>query len=736
MSPPFIARSVAKSKLALTVSKPIIFAKTITLSIQETMSSVPSSTSARSNPAKRHSLSIYTGPRRLHLVNGPEATAATEPTTAPIIPTWAADHPPTPHTRTTPRRHPSISYKRSSYDSLNQVFSASEADFALRPQNRETKPRPRSFAYPSASLLVPGDRRSLGPGTSSASLSVEDRPPLTLAEKHADLLHFIAQKESKCLELRSQLVMHEAELLQLKRNWERIIRRSFESPHSFPPNPSASVSPASSTTHSPPTTYTSASILGQNPTSPSGTTNVVLEGIKESVHGMGRLIAAGLSIVNDHPHLNSSPSKSPLKPKHRPQSLYSYSPSSSYIRSSNLSTSSTSTTTTSATKSSDTRYSVASVSSASSFFEEEVPTHHESKREYNVDAGESGDSSVDSSSCSQELMVRDTGATPTVSPNPKFKFGADRRKRGKKERESRGREYGTALDGNVDENDISIPDGYPGEAERDGVEVASSSAVDASNTQCHRRKSRESSHAPMRYPHPEDDLITPHTSSPSHPNPSLVPPSSLPSFKTTRSASVQGITKRSSLAGMLAPVSSIPGLSLAESTAILIRGDSNASASGSGTIFTSNDDKTFQNQLPSSWMGINTSKGWNSATLSKGQKRASLLLSDVSQTLASALSLASGTGSSTWSGSGSSTSPSLGSFSPLPTPPETVQASPSLLDQDDDEGFFSTAAALEPMKPMVVTSGLSTCSSAGTGMKTETRITKGETEDEDSEWNW
>ena len=32
--------------------------------------------------------------------------------------------------------------------------------------------------------------------------------------RHADLLQFIAQKESKCLELRSQLATHEAELLQ------------------------------------------------------------------------------------------------------------------------------------------------------------------------------------------------------------------------------------------------------------------------------------------------------------------------------------------------------------------------------------------------------------------------------------------------------------------------------------------------------------------------------------------
>ncbi|KAI0251903.1 hypothetical protein BJV78DRAFT_1154094 [Lactifluus subvellereus] len=48
---------------------------------------------------------------------------------------------------------------------------------------------------------------------------------LTLAEKHADLLQFIAQKESKCLDLRSQLAVHESELLELKRKWERIVNR-------------------------------------------------------------------------------------------------------------------------------------------------------------------------------------------------------------------------------------------------------------------------------------------------------------------------------------------------------------------------------------------------------------------------------------------------------------------------------------------------------------------------------
>ncbi|PPQ85473.1 hypothetical protein CVT24_008311, partial [Panaeolus cyanescens] len=74
-----------------------------------------------------------------------------------------------------------------------------------------------------------------------------ERGPVTLAEKHADLLHFIAQKESKCLELRSQLQVHEAELLQLKRKWERIVNRGFEKSQSQPS--SCSRTSPSSTNH-------------------------------------------------------------------------------------------------------------------------------------------------------------------------------------------------------------------------------------------------------------------------------------------------------------------------------------------------------------------------------------------------------------------------------------------------------------------------------------------------------
>lgn len=57
--------------------------------------------------------------------------------------------------------------------------------------------------------------------------AISEPAVLTLAERYADLLQFIAQKESKCLELRSQLAIHESELLELKRKWERIVRREF-----------------------------------------------------------------------------------------------------------------------------------------------------------------------------------------------------------------------------------------------------------------------------------------------------------------------------------------------------------------------------------------------------------------------------------------------------------------------------------------------------------------------------
>lgn len=57
-----------------------------------------------------------------------------------------------------------------------------------------------------------------------------------IQNRHADLLQFIAQKEAKCLELRTQLSQHEADLKQLKAKWASILNRA--NPASSPLSPS------------------------------------------------------------------------------------------------------------------------------------------------------------------------------------------------------------------------------------------------------------------------------------------------------------------------------------------------------------------------------------------------------------------------------------------------------------------------------------------------------------------
>ncbi|KAG1884321.1 hypothetical protein F4604DRAFT_203913 [Suillus subluteus] len=62
----------------------------------------------------------------------------------------------------------------------------------------------------------------------SASASINggvERAALTLAEKHADLLHAIAAAESRRLELTGQLAVVEGDLADLKRKWGRIVNR-------------------------------------------------------------------------------------------------------------------------------------------------------------------------------------------------------------------------------------------------------------------------------------------------------------------------------------------------------------------------------------------------------------------------------------------------------------------------------------------------------------------------------
>lgn len=281
----------------------------------------------------------------------------------------------------------------------------------------------------------------------------------------------------------------------MKKTWERIVSRSFEFPHSTLPTPA--------TTPSPPAIHTPYS------------SNIVLEGIKEGVQGVSKLIASGLSTPNaDHPNPPSTNShhhhtfSESRKSRPRPHSLYfPLSPASPsyHIRSSNLSTSSTCTTATSAT-----RFSAASPSSACTFFEEPESWGDDDAEQTlkAIDdlAPESRDESPDLFSY-QELMVRDTGATPTVCPNPRFKFGVERRR--EKEEDQRRRE-----DNHANAAGISIPDALSKDEQREGTLrtlTANSSAIriDAGSTRCHRRKSRETSASHLLHPGDDVDSSTP-----------------------------------------------------------------------------------------------------------------------------------------------------------------------------------------------------------------------------------
>ncbi|KAG1744191.1 hypothetical protein EDB19DRAFT_1696095 [Suillus lakei] len=121
-------------------------------------------------------------------------------------------------------------------------------------------------------LHAVGEAHAQANAPNASAIGSIDRVALTLAEKHADLLHAIAAAESKRLELTGQLAAVEGELGELKRKWERIVNRE-------PPHP---ILPSSAPTAS------------------------VVDGLKEGV----RLLAAGLSDLSDL----SSPIPSPAPP--------------------------------------------------------------------------------------------------------------------------------------------------------------------------------------------------------------------------------------------------------------------------------------------------------------------------------------------------------------------------------------------------------------------------------------
>ncbi|EGO29354.1 hypothetical protein SERLADRAFT_433346 [Serpula lacrymans var. lacrymans S7.9] len=175
----------------------------------------------------RHSLNPGSAPRPLHLVDANVPAHSPGPATAPLSHSFGSP-------LTSPRNSLSYSERNSVVKPTRHPSrrQSSISYFASHDDGRQSsRHSSRSLSVKSNRGSTEGvpvaDRRSVGSEEFGAS-EPRARPPLTLTEKHADLLQFIAQKESKCLELRSQLAVHETELLNLKRQWERIVNRGFD----------------------------------------------------------------------------------------------------------------------------------------------------------------------------------------------------------------------------------------------------------------------------------------------------------------------------------------------------------------------------------------------------------------------------------------------------------------------------------------------------------------------------
>ncbi|KZT68884.1 hypothetical protein DAEQUDRAFT_670551 [Daedalea quercina L-15889] len=509
----------------------------------------------------------YSGPRPLQLVDGnaqpggsgsPSTSSCPSPTVSGL-----STPPPTAKSFSAKsRRQSSISYFPS--DNAPSWSLRSPTTTTALPLRRSISVgRPAQSPPPSAS----GDRRSLGSSEELQSPRA-DRGPLTLTEKHADLLHFIAQKESKCLELRSQLAMHEAELTQLKRKWERIVSRGMDR---------ASISAPSSSVAS--------------PLSP-------LDGIKEGVQGVSRLLLGDLS---------SPGASSPTVPVQPVAGFATMSRAAAHRSRGHVNSQSTSSISTTGTTSTSVRL---SQSSASSLAFDDPP---------------------------QEL---------------------DEKVEGEGKGEGKG-------EGEAEEH-------------RGSVEISPASALRAAKL--HRRKSRDS--APTR---PPESPTTPNAAS-------VTSPTSTSSARASKRASLN-------LSSGLPPPA-IPGV---------------------GALAV---------QPVSSWMetvGSSVGRKWDEIqkgeTFTKGQKRASVLFSDVSQSLFSALASPGHASSSSVSISTNPFSATLSplSTSPSPTPsPIGVQQSSSLLEDDDAPQALGSVLVPDSRTPSAETA------SASASVR----------ELSDDEWNW
>ena len=232
---------------------------------------------------------------------------------------------------------------------------------------------------------------------------------------------------------------------QVKRKWELIVCGFDKSQNSTSSNPSSALSPSSpffnplSASEPPSSPYF--------PLLPSGHAPV-FEGIKEGVQGMSRLLAAGLETIAGGPIDPSQPlhqaRASTLQP---PLPLLLHKSSKRHGQKESQSSSSTIASTSTFESVADTNTSATSVRTSFSFDgSPPVTTSPTSTTQINTN-GREGRHSLDKSEGQQSrhstpssdrseqvLIVRDTGATPTMSPNPDF----ERKKRSKKLYEKEG----------------------------------------------------------------------------------------------------------------------------------------------------------------------------------------------------------------------------------------------------------------------------------------------------------
>ncbi|KAI0264735.1 hypothetical protein BC834DRAFT_253164 [Gloeopeniophorella convolvens] len=478
-------------------------------------------------------------PRQLHLPSaGPEpprsaphATFAHILTSSPSSPSPEASHARADTHAASPSRRQPPSRRQSSI-----CYLPPDSPLAWTPRTPRTGTdelnRAASLAAGSSSSSKKDHRASTGSLYSQRGPSHVHEPAarLTLAEKHADLLQFIAQKESRCLDLRAQLAVHESELLVLKHKWERIVHREFGR------TVAAAPAPAQSQPHLP---------------SPPATASPL-----DGLVGGARALAGAAAPA---PSLAARPS--PFAKRIARQAASG-------------SVSSTTTAASSASASASTRLSQSSASSVAA-----------DERE--------------------ELMVRDTGATPTFSPNPAFV--AQRQQ-----------------------------------------------CASGSPSRALRRRSRE---------------VPP----PSSPVPALV--DALGPLADARGA------KRASVGGV--PPASIPGIG-SLSTMGLGRAGLGGAAQG------------WVDSVGSKWAELQKGQ----TRFSKGQKRASVLFSDMSQSIFAALSAPA---------------------SPTPAPPIQRSQSQSLIDDDEED------AASPALGGVLRPDAVAAVQTVGTPAKDD---------EDDEEWNW